>query len=499
MTRVNTHNRSEDLGFPLYMTFCAVIAALSGFNVGWHINVPNMPAQVISKCTDGTIPVGALPACLPMSDFTWGYTVGAFALGGMAGSLATVYLNQWFGRRDNIMISCGWFIFGGILSACAINIGMYSVGRAFVGIGSGMCGSSVAIYVSEISTKTSRGALGSLFELFLNLGLLLTQVAGLYMSYAPAWRLLWAIPTIISALQLAVLFFFTVECPRRLTSKGQNDKAREALQKLRGTADITNEFDNLLAARQFEIERGNRKWSMLDVFLFKDWKITWNTFIVMVLQAYNQVGGIGPMSVYSLSLLTAALGDASLATDVALADAAGNVVATIIAVLFMHRVGRKGFMIISLTGMTIGSVFMVIGSNVNGGIVGLVVAAAIIFTFTYSMGCGVIPWLIAPELLPLHALPAGSALGNTSNWLFNFIINTVWPQMDANLGKFSFIVFAAINFVGLVFVVFAMRETTGKDLDQTNDDKKVSNDVESSDGGSDRKDDDHIHHIENSH
>lgn len=262
-----------------------------------------------------------------------------------------------------------------------------------------MCGSSVAIYVSEISTKTSRGALGSLFELFLNLGLLLTQVAGLYMSYAPVWRLLWAIPTIISAVQLAVLFFFTVECPRRLTSKSQNDKAREALQKLRGNADITNEFDNLLAARQYEIERGTRKWSMLDVFLFKDWKITWNTFIVMVLQAYNQVGGIGPMSgksppsklfffnvppthtlsffssVYSLSLLTSALGDESLATDVALADAAGNVVATVIAVIFMHKVGRKGFMVVSLTGMTIGSVFMVIGSTVNGGIVGLVVTA----------------------------------------------------------------------------------------------------------------------------
>ncbi|KAI7849013.1 hypothetical protein BDC45DRAFT_293899 [Circinella umbellata] len=30
MVRQNPHNRSEDLGFPLYMTFCAVIAALSG-------------------------------------------------------------------------------------------------------------------------------------------------------------------------------------------------------------------------------------------------------------------------------------------------------------------------------------------------------------------------------------------------------------------------------------------------------------------------------------
>jgi hypothetical protein len=31
--------KSQDLGFPLYMTSCAIIAALSGFNVGWHISM----------------------------------------------------------------------------------------------------------------------------------------------------------------------------------------------------------------------------------------------------------------------------------------------------------------------------------------------------------------------------------------------------------------------------------------------------------------------------
>lgn len=88
------------------------------------------------------------------------------------------------------------------------------------------------------------------------------------------------------------------------------------------------------------------------------------------------------------------------------------------------------------------------------------------------MGCGVIPWLIAPELLPLRALPPGSALGNASNWLFNFIINTIWPQMNNNLGDYSFCVFAAINFVGLLFVIFCMPETTGKSLDDHSKKKK---------------------------
>lgn len=159
-----------------------------------------------------------------------------------------------------------------------------------------MSGSSVAIYVSEISTTKSRGALGSLFELFLNLGILLTQVCGLYMSYVPTWRLLWAIPTFIAAIQLGCLLLFTVECPRRLCANQQYDKARAALQKLRAGADIDKEFDDLLKARQREIDEGSRRMSVLDIILLKDKRITWNTIIVMVLQAYNQVGGIGPMS-----------------------------------------------------------------------------------------------------------------------------------------------------------------------------------------------------------
>ncbi|KAI8092143.1 general substrate transporter [Gilbertella persicaria] len=438
-------------------------------------------------CLPGTNESGPLVGCLPMDSYTWGYTIGAFAIGGFFGSLASKYLNVWFGRRDNIMISCIWMILGGILSACAINLGMYSVGRAFVGFASGMCGSSVAIYVSEISTNKSRGALGSLFELFLNLGILLTQICGRYMAFAPAWRFLWAIPTVLSAVQLACLYFFTVECPRRLCANKKYDEACNTLQKLRSGADVEEEFGTLLAARQREAESAQKQMSIWDIVSCKDRHISWNTVIVMVIQAFNQIGGIGPMSVYSVGFFTTIFGDATLATNISLADASVNILATLIAVVFMHKVGRKGFMLISTGGTCIASVMMVLGStleNSNGaqGIGGLAIAAAILFTGSYSMGCGVIPWLIAPELLPMHALAAGSALGNSSNWLFNFVINTVWPHMNQGLGTYSFIVFVVINLFGFLFLAFFMPETTGHDLDQH---KKKAEDVEKMDVSSD--------------
>ncbi|KAG2227878.1 hypothetical protein INT45_002116 [Circinella minor] len=507
MVRQNPHNRSEDLGFPLYTTFCALIATLSAFNVGWHISVPNMPQTVITKCSGGTEYYNGLPSCLPMSDI--GVTVGVFALGGLVGSFLTIYSNVKFGRRHNIMISCGWFILGGILSGTAVNIGMYSLGRAFVGIGAGMCGSSVAIYVSEISTKKSRGALGTLFEFFLNAGVLLTQVIGRYMSYPPVWRVLWAIPTIVATLQLVFLFFFTVECPRRLAADGKIDEARSALQRLRKGADIEAEFQVILDARQHEIESGTKKMSILDIILCKDKSVTWNTIIVVVIQASNQIGGIGPMSVYSVNFLGKVFNDLELGTNISISMAASTIVGTIIALAFMHKVGRKGFMVISTFGMTLASVFLVIGSSVDPGsqrLAPLSVTAAVLFTFTYSTGCGVVPWLIAPELLPLSALPPGSALGNATNWLFNFLINTIWPYQDASLGSYSFTVFAAINFLIFLFVLFCMPETTGKDLDQktTNNskltDEELHGTVYSSNGSNDSFNNDHkvenVQHIE---
>lgn len=332
-----------------------------------------------------------------------------------------------------------------------------------------MCGSSVSIYVSEISTNKARGALGSLFELFLNAGVLFTQVCGLYMSYDPLWRFLWGISAILAALQMVLIFFFTVECPRRLCANKEYDRAAAALQKLRAGADVEEEFANLLAARQREVESDIPTTTIWDIISLKNRHITWRTIIIMVIQAYNQAGGIGPMSVYSVGFFTKIFnGDTKTATSLSLADGAVNTAATFVSVAFVHKLGRKNLMMASLLGCTLGCVLMVVGAH-NPDVGGLIIAAAIIYIGFYSLGCGVIPWFIAPELVPMHALASASALGSASNWLMNFLINILWPYISANLGDNAFCVFVAINFVGFLFILFFMPETTGKNLDDSDE------------------------------
>lgn len=368
----------------------------------------------------------------------------------------------------------------------------YCIGRVFVGISAGLYGSCCGIYVSEIATKQSRGALGCLYELFLNLGILFTQVCGLYMSTVSDWRYLWVIPSILTAIQIILLYLFAVESPRYLCSVGKLDAAKAALFKLREQEDLVEwtELESHILAHA----SSTTTTSASAFELLKDKNIFHMILIVCVIQMYNQIGGIGPLSIYSVTLLTGVFqGDAMMATTVTLASSAGNIVATMIAVVYMHRVGRKGFMLLSTIGMTVASMFLVIGSaspnstqlaplsmtagNLFYFILKLLfiynVCQAILFTFTYSMGCGVVPWMIAPELLPLVALPIGSALGNSCNWIINFIVNTVWPHMNAGLAGYSFTVFTVINFIGILFVWFFMPETTGKDLDTLTDDESI--------------------------
>ncbi|KAJ2955498.1 hypothetical protein NQZ79_g8513 [Umbelopsis isabellina] len=464
---------SHQQGFTLYSTTCALIAAISGFNVGWHIGVVNMPMAIITSCT--TTSSTSIPDCLPMSDYIWGLTVGFYALGGIVGGMGTMYTNVWFGRRANLLICSGFFAVGSILSALAINVAMYAVGRVVVGIGAGLAGASCAIYVSEISTKKTRGAHGSFFEFFLNLGILITQVCGLYMSKVPTWRYLWVISAVVSIFQFVALYFVTVECPRRLCANKNYDAARANLQKLRGAGcDIEEEFNMLLEARKQDEQRPQI--SIWDVLRGRDRKVLIATIHVCILLAYNQIGGIGPMSVYSVSFFTSIFkGDTHMATTLSLACSAANIVATAMAVVLMNKVGRKGFMMISCAGMTIACIGIVIGSSIDNDRTGpLVIFSAIFFLFTYSCGCGVVPWMIAPELLPLRGLAAGSALGNGTNWLVNFVENTLWPLIYNKLQNYSFILFIVINLVGFLYSWICFEETTGKELDQVeNDTEKV--------------------------
>lgn len=65
--------------------------------------------------------------------------------------------------------------------------------------------------------------------------------------------------------------------------------------------------------------------------------------------------------------------------------------------------------------------------------------------FGASVNC--IPWVYAPEILPLHARAKGQALSVSANWLWNFFVVMITPTLIEDLAWKGYLVFMALNFV----------------------------------------------------
>lgn len=95
--------------------------------------------------------------------------------------------------------------------------------------------------------------------------------------------------------------------------------------------------------------------------------------------------------------------------------------------LALDRMGRRVTMMWGSAGLSLSMLLVAALLSQSKGDDGKTFASAsIAFFFTYmfifgaSMNC--VPWVYVPEILPLHARTRGTAIGVSSNWLWNFTV-----------------------------------------------------------------------------
>jgi hypothetical protein len=110
-------------------------------------------------------------------------------LGAVGGALLLGPINEILGRRMAIIISTVLYTIGGALEAGSINYGMIIAARVILGIGVGLEGGTVPVYVAETVERRIRGNLVSLYQFNIALGEVFGYVVAAIFLHVPGnWR-----------------------------------------------------------------------------------------------------------------------------------------------------------------------------------------------------------------------------------------------------------------------------------------------------------------------
>ncbi|KAF3846676.1 hypothetical protein F7725_003754 [Dissostichus mawsoni] len=401
--------------------YLAVFSAILGnFNFGYSLVYPSpVLPQLQGPDVDPRLRMGKEQAAWFGSIYT---------LGAAAGGLGAMLLNDLIGRKLSIMTS--------------------------------------AVYISEISHKRVRGAMGSCPQITAVTGALALYALGLVLR----WRWL-AVVGGVPALLMVVLLVFMPSSPRRLIKLGREQQAEKALRWLRG-----EHYDTQLATPMY-----------------------YRPILISVgMRFLQQMTGITPILVYMEPIFAKSKVSLPARFDAAIVGAF-RLFAVAVAASLMDRAGRKALLYTSSLLMFLSSLTLTIISHTtpcppgptpvnlttsldyishdaigsaldasqqtSAGIIPLI--STMVFILGYALGWGPITWLLMSEVLPLVTRGVASGLCVAVSWLTAFALTQAFVHLVEDHSLFvPYLCFTVVCVFCLLFTAVCVPETRGRSLEE---------------------------------
>jgi sugar porter (SP) family MFS transporter len=439
-------------------TMIAFIAALGGLLFGYDTGV-----------ISGALPF--LQDVFALTPLMQG-VVTSVALGGAAlGAMVAGPLADRFGRKTVILVVAVIFFAGAIVSALATILSVLVIGRFLVGVG--VASMLTPLYLAETAPPAQRGALVSLNQLMITVGILVSYVVGYLLSQGEGWR--WMLG--LGALPGLVLFVGMLplpESPRWLAGLGRTEAARQSLSMLgRDPQAADLELSQLRSDLQLEARaqrRADLKTSHLD-----------RPMIIGVgLAIFQQVTGINTVIYFAPSIFKAAGLGSTSATILATAGIGlVNVLMTLVAIRLIDSAGRRALLLTGLAGMAVSLGVLGLGFMLGmsgGGALGWVTALSLAgYVGFFAIGLGPVFWLLIAEIFPLATRGRGVSAATFANWASNLVVALTFLLLIDSMGApATFYLYAILSIAAFVFTYQLVPETKGKTLEQIEADWAVT-------------------------
>jgi len=289
--------------------------------------------------------------------------------------------------------------------------------------------------MSEIAPRKIRGALVSGYQFCITIGLLLASCV----CYATQNRRdtgSYRIPVAIQALWAIILaagLAFLPESPRYFVKRGDMDRARHNLARLRGEPEdstyIQEELSEIIANHEYEqkaIPQGGYFASWMNCFrgsLFSANSNLRRTILGTSLQMMQQWTGVNFVFYFGTTFFQS-LGTISNPFLISLVTTLVNVLSTPISFWSIERFGRRPLLIWGAVGMVICQFIVAIVGVTDGDnqqAVKAMISFICIYIFFFASTWGPGAWVVIGEIFPLPIRARGVALSTASNWLWNCV------------------------------------------------------------------------------
>ena len=401
----------------------------------------------------------------PLSPFLEGIIVSFLLVGAVVGALSGGPLSDRVGRRPTTLLAAVIFGVGALAVAFAPSVGFIIFGRFLLGLGVGLASMIVPLYIAEIAPADRRGALVSLNQLMITIGILLSYIVGVIFAPIEGWRYMFGV-ALVPALILGIGMFMLPESPRWLFEHGQMDKARAVLGRSRSPEEVDLELREMDEIKRLEQEQARVSYKELLAPYIRPALV-----IGIGLAIFQQITGINTVIYYAPTILQGVgftEGGAIAAT--ALGVGVVNVGFTILAVRIIDRVGRRPLLIIGLIGMVVSLILLgvVFSLESTSGAAGLLATVCLgLYIASFAISLGPVFWLMISEIYPLRIRGTAMSVASIANWGSNFLVALTFPILLAALGGAgSFWLFAVLGIVAWIFVYFRVPESKGRSLEE---------------------------------
>lgn len=455
-----------------------IVAAIGGFLFGYDLAVINGATAAMREYFG----VGAT---------TLGSAVASALIGAAIGAAVGGRLADKLGRVRVMRIAAVLFLISSIF--CAIDPffdadtgGFYWLvfWRIVGGVGMGVASIIAPAYIAEIAPADIRGRLGSLQQMGIVLGIFASQIANQIIvalagsSEAPwllgleAWRWMFLLEAVPATIYLIGAYTIP-ESPRWLVQQGRRDQALSVMVHLQGEGPAQHRLSVIDQTLDKEHTPHLRD---LAGKAFGLKPILW---VGIGLAALQQLVGINVIFYYSNQLWQSVGFQEGDAFTISTITSVTNVAVTIAAIALVDKIGRKRLLLIGSIGMTLtlgtmAAVFATATVTDAGPVLGeiagpIALVAANLYVIFFGISWGPVMWVLLGEMFPNKIRGVALAVAGFVQWIANWLVAVTFPAISEVSLVFAYGLYAFFAFISVFFVIKAVRETRGVELEDMYD------------------------------